>query len=347
MACFARHIIGGTNIKDIRLRAETVQLYIKAVNALFVARGFPAPVDFADKCDPTVTLIHNLETWQTIPNRRNPLTPQMFAEMMRRAELSGDDSFEAATCDWSLVGRYQGLRTGEFAQKKQFVQEFHKTPQQTTILKAFCRDDIKVIDCHDDLVQDPTKLKPGRRFKYYTSRHNIQKNRRNGQVTGWAFHTKNKKSCPGLAMNRILSRHKRLRRPRTSALAVYRERGVTRYLTANKIGAYFKKIAKIVHPHLTDEELSKFSGHSIRVTAAVLLHQFGKDGPYIQVRLRWEGDSYKLYLRNTETLMWQHVDAIGMEDEKIAALLQLDSDVVPDTVAYDTPLDNTLGRVQY
>ena len=240
MACFTRHIIGGSNIKDMQLRAETVELYIKAVNALFAARGFPEPVDFGNASDPSVTLISNVERWQKIPNRRSPITPQMFVEMMKHAESCGPDSFEAATCDWSLVGRYQGLRTGEFAQKKQLMQEFHKTPNKTLILKAFCRHDVQIIDDRDDLVPDPDKLRPGRRFKYYTTRHNIQKNRRNGQVTGWAFHTKHKDTCPGNAMNRILSRHKRLRRPKSSALAVYCDRGATRYLTANKIGAYFK-----------------------------------------------------------------------------------------------------------
>ena len=74
---------------------------------------------------------------------------------------------------------------------------------------------------------------------------------------------------------------------------------------------------------------------------------FGKDGPYIQVRLRWEGDSYKLYLRNTETLMWQHLDAVSMEDDKLVALMQLAEETVPQEAAYDTPLDDTMGRVQY
>ena len=145
----------------------------------------------------------------------------------------------------------------------------------------------------------------------------------------------------------ICTRHKRLRWPRWSALADYHDRGSTRYLTANKIGAYLKSIAKAVNLHLTAEELSKFLGHSIRVTAEVMLHQFGKDGPYIQVCLCWEGESYKLYLRNTETLMWQHVEAIHKEDTRINEFFCLDGDVLPPEVAYDTPIDQTLGRVQY
>ena len=40
-------------------------------------------------------------------------------------------------------------------------------------------------------------------------------------------------------------------------------------------------------------ELSKYSAHYLRVTAAVLLHQAQKDPEYIKIRLRWVSNAFQ------------------------------------------------------
>ena len=57
-------------------------------------------------------------------------------------------------------------------------------------------------------------------------------------------------------------------------------------------------------------ELSNYSSHSLRVTAAVLLHQARKYPDYIKIRLKWVSNAFQEYLRNTETIMKQHVKAL-------------------------------------
>ena len=63
--------------------------------------------------------------------------------------------------------------------------------------------------------------------------------------------------------------------------------------------------------NISNEELKLISTHSIRVFACVLLHEAGKDGPFIKLRLRWLSNCFEVYLRNTETINSQHAFALN------------------------------------
>ena len=54
--------------------------------------------------------------------------------------------------------------------------------------------------------------------------------------------------------------------------------------------------------------------------ACVLLHEVGKDGPYITLRLRCLSNCFKIYLRNTNTLTNQHTDVFESFHAKMVAL---------------------------
>ena len=63
-------------------------------------------------------------------------------------------------------------------------------------------------------------------------------------------------------------------------------------------------------PYYTSKRLDRFSSHSVRVWACVLLHTHGKSPDYIKLRLRWRSDSYKDYLRDVSMLAIEHADVI-------------------------------------
>jgi hypothetical protein len=86
--------------------------------------------------------------------------------------------------------------------------------------------------------------------------------------------------------------------------------GIVRYLTANKITEVFQSVAKTCHPDLMRDENMRFSSHSIRVWAVVLLDEAGMNPDLIKSRLRWIGDSYRLYLRDTAILQTKHITAL-------------------------------------
>jgi hypothetical protein len=115
--------------------------------------------------------------------------------------------------------------------------------------------------------------------------------------------------------------------------------GITRYLTGNKIQDILQSIARAVHLDLTEDEIKRFSSHSGRVWALVLLDEAGMSPAFMTSHLRWMGGSYKLYLRNTSILQQKHVDALNKESEKVMRLLGNNRDTLPDIVPVDDEME--------
>ena len=88
-------------------------------------------------------------------------------------------------------------------------------------------------------------------------------------------------------------------------------------------------------------ELSLLSCHSLQVWAAVLLHEAGKDGDYIKIRLRWVSEAYRVYLRNTRTSARLHNDALRDVFHKIIG--ELDKESLPKTLDYQAEEDEDMG----
>ena len=116
--------------------------------------------------------------------------------------------------------------------------------------------------------------------------------------------------------------------------------GITRYLTGNKIQDVLRSIARVVHPDLTEDEIKRFSSHSGRVWALVLLDEAGMSPVFMTSRLRWMGESFKLYLRDTAAIQQKHITALYKESDDVTRLLGNNRDILPDIV----PLDDDMGK---
>jgi hypothetical protein len=53
----------------------------------------------------------------------------------------------------------------------------------------------------------------------------------------------------------------------------------------------------------------------------VLLDEAGMFPSFIQKRLRWLGDSFKMYLRDTKDIQDKHLDALQLASSNIMALI--------------------------
>ena len=138
------------------------------------------------------------------------------------------------------------------------------------------------------------------------------KNRRNGEIITIQRDLEDETLCAICAGLRIIERAIRLKIPKDSPLGVFKhETGAVRFITGHRIAWFFRNIARKVYPDMPESEISKYSAHSIRVMAAVLLDEAGKDSKYLKTRLRWLGDSYQKYLRNTDELAAQHCLTLG------------------------------------
>ncbi len=101
-------------------------------------------------------------------------------------------------------------------------------------------------------------------------------------------------------MMQLVLRAKRLNQPDDMPVAVYKtKKGKVIYLTGNKIAELLQKAVKEIRPNTTLNKLKQYSAHSLRIWACLLLDEAGKLPDYIKKWLRWLGESFRMYLRDT------------------------------------------------
>jgi hypothetical protein len=61
-------------------------------------------------------------------------------------------------------------------------------------------------------------------------------------------------------------------------------------------------IARTVYPDIPEDEIKRFPPHLGIVWALVLLDEAGTTPDFMKSHLRWMGESYRLYLRDTSIL---------------------------------------------
>ena len=133
--------------------------------------------------------------------------------------------------------------------------------------------------------------------------------------------------CPVRAALRLVLRARRLGQPDSLPVAchIYMKKRV--YLTEKCVAVLFREVAKTIHPNMSKEELSRFSAHSLRVWACVLLDKAGMSPEFIMSCLRWMGNSFRMYLRDT-----------GMIQNKYRDILRAASQEVLDLIGGPTPV---------
>ncbi len=118
------------------------------------------------------------------------------------------------------------------------------------------------------------------------------------------------------------------------------KQGNTKYLTGNKISDVLHSIARAVHPDLSEDKIKRFSSHSGQVWALVLLDEAGMTPDFMKSHLRWMGESYRLYLRDTSILQQKHADTLKKDSNNLLQLLGRNCDTLPNIV----PEDNEMGE---
>lgn len=315
LAIFVKSLMLGENIRNKEtMRANTIQGYVKEINELHSLRGLPAPI-CKTKADPVWRLISNLQKEEDIARRREPVTKQMAAKLIKNGRGENFLSKEALIADITVINREMGCRAAELVQTKVGKPDTHRYPSGKTVIKSICRSWVKCYDKYDKLIRDPVKDR--KRVHSICLTWLIQKNRRNGEKCWYTKNEKNSVLCVIEAIINIFERAEMLEQSDDLPMCVYSDKEKMKYLTRENLSKAVKLAAKEAHPHLTEDELKRFSCHSFRVWAAVLLSEQGKEGDYVKIRLRWVSEAYRVYLRNTKQSAVNHNDALDFDTEEI------------------------------
>jgi hypothetical protein len=186
----------------------------------------------------------------------------------------------------------------------------HTYPSGKTVIKAFIANDFIFYNERKRIVKKLNKDSL-QQARFVKNTWLIQKNHQNGQSITLAAECDQPLICPVLSAMQLALRARRLNQLDDIPVAVYKtKKGKITYLTGNKIAKLLQKAIKKVRPDTTPDKLKQYSTHSLRVWACILLHEAKKLSDYIKKRLRWLGDSFRMYVRDTAIIHHQHVDAL-------------------------------------
>lgn len=309
-------------IRHNNCRSATMRGYGESINALHAARNFPPPVDFEDDSNMCKILYKNLKAQEDIANKRSPLTAKIIAELQKMVLASPcADSPENAANDWVCFNKSAGCRSCEYLQKLQSKVEVHEYPSGLRVTKAFTRDDFVFFDADGRVITTHCEAN----LQIVASvrvRWRIQKNRENGQTITFAENSACHDMCEVRAAYRIFLRSIKLGQRSDEPMGIFvNKHGKTKYFTASKLTEILRAAAARAHPDWTQEELNRISTHSSRVYALVLLSEAGMKDYIIKARLRWLGDSYKGYLRDTAALAHMQSNALRKLTDQVRALI--------------------------
>jgi hypothetical protein len=121
----------------------------------------------------------------------------------------------------------------------------------------------------------------------------------------------------------MVMRARRLAQPDDMPVACYiTKKAPLLFITVSRIATLLCKAVKKVPPSTSADDLKKYSAHSLRVWACVLLDEAGMSPSFIQKPLRWLVDLFKMYLRDTKAIQDKHLTALQSASSDVMALIR-------------------------
>ena len=315
LACYAVSLIHGESILGITIQSQTVSNYLKAAAQFFTQRQLPDPRHQGKNyCN---LILSTLKKYESEPNRRNMVTDAMMSWLFKSASIKSPDSIEQAVFDWTVLGRYAGFRKSEWCQSSQTAfEQILEWPGQPPL--AFIPADFEFFQAGEVAYSSITDITP-RNVVSVKVRWRKQKNNNNGEQITFFRDDTNPTYCPVMAALRIFHRALRLNVKPNQPIGVRKNnKGSLIYITDSAVTRLFRQAACAAHNlPPTSKDICRWSSHSLRVTAANLLHRAGFSDSFIQKRLRWKSTSFLQYLRNTFYSAAMHTKGLSLSDSNL------------------------------
>ena len=308
LACYAVSLIQGHTIKGKYVKHSTLKAYMKEALGTFDDRGISPKSD--QNFTKIVTTAHR--KYESVPKRRRMVTDGMMAWLIKEADKSPPDSEIRAIVDWIVIGRNTGYRSSEWCQSsKGDYARIQNWPGRPSL--AATRSDFTFLGSGERRLTHTHELTPAR-ATHLTCLWRSQKNGDNGQEVTFAGDPRNPKYCIVEAVLGVYHRSRRLGTANHEPMAVYASMGKTHRITARRVTWLLREAAHhVLGLERSSPEITMWSTHSIRVTAANLLHRMRLSDSYIMKRLRWNSPAFLMYLRNTIHAADAHTKAINVK----------------------------------
>lgn len=327
VACYVISLTKGETIQGRTIRYATMRNYVKAISILYTDRDVASP--YCADVDYITMVLKAVRKYESMKRRRDMIHDEMAHLMEADRPAFNDDSLCAALVDWMYLGRFAGFRSIEWCQKSGTnvtkVEPRMAHLWTSSLTYAFILSDFEFY------TEDKRKLVFSLDLDmslvaYVAIRYRKQKNDVNNEVVPFYRDSVNPAFCPVGAALRICARALRLGVAGDTPLGVYKPTAARSaeprlYITNNDVKNFLREYARRAFGiKKGDPILSRWSAHSIRVTACNLLHRQGFSDSYIQTRLRWRGNTWMEYLRNTLYSAQQHTKALSIPANNLPRL---------------------------
>ena len=134
MACYTAHLASGATLLCKTIKSDTIKRYLSAASELSAPAQMMNPtLDLMGNLSVFIKdIIHEVKRWETMPNRREPLTKEMTEYILDKGEKSkktNPDNLYSAMGDWLILGEQAGFRRKEWAQDRTYLHK-HKEFQR-------------------------------------------------------------------------------------------------------------------------------------------------------------------------------------------------------------------------
>jgi hypothetical protein len=322
MACYACHLAMGHSLSSQTLRVGTIRKYLIAA-ASFVAvfdsvQGRDARKEKGSDslCPALDKVLKEQKWWEDVPDRREGWTVGLQLALMARYEGTPFLGKHQAIIDWFVVALHGGFRRAEWAQDRGHSRINMAERNARNDPAAFCLDDIQFQGANGEPLPHSAVLSNPALARSLTVHWRMQKNGDHGEKNLFTRNDEDSRLCCVHHWIRILQRFVEMHSyARNIPLACYwsQYHDSSFYITSENIETAMRETAASYYeldPVKDKSILQKFSAHSLRVGACIILQAMGFFSHQIQQMLRWKSDSWLMYTRNLHVVSRQQNEAI-------------------------------------
>jgi hypothetical protein len=329
LAIYAEHLASSNTLQFRSVKTATIKQYLRAAAALLgkfgsVSRDYRKEQQSDTKFSRILQAVYNEhDRWMNVPNRREHYTLEMLDCQIEQATAPGVSwlSVSAACADWFECGTFGGFRCSEYAQSSSNSDPKRPALNLRGDTQAFILPDVTAQTRSGQRLRGAAIVSvPLPDIAEIELEFRMQKNGDHGKKKKWVA-TANPAARNAIRpFYNIINRFVALCGPddHTTPLSVHKTKtGQIRLLNARDIEREMRTTATKVY-HLCPKKdraiLQRWSSHSLRVGACVILHAMGATEAQLKFILRWRSSAFMAYMRNSVLICHMQNDCFARLD---------------------------------
>lgn len=316
MALYALSLARGHTIYGKQIKLSCIKKYLQAAASFLqqfdpVHNRDPRNENHTKICQEIKAIYHQIDKYEKMPDRREAYTLAMHKQFYEDIQTNSRDDLQTCLYQWFTVTLQGGNRGGEWCQKRTHhnINRVDKNPVGDT--RPFTLADVTFMLAGRRVIQLADALNTPDMVEHVRVCYRWQKNFDHNQKITYTRNRARPECDSVTCFLAICERFTRLFPGITDKpLAIYTTNKGVYHITDDLVASQMRELAKRVYNINEEEDLRRWSTHSLRVGACCILWAKGHSAAFIQQKLRWKSETWMLYTRDLDIHARQHNDTI-------------------------------------